>query len=52
MKPEMKDKINMRKKRISDSIEEGITALKSNRKSMNYDPLIEDLSEDQQIQNY
>ena len=52
VKPKMKDKINMSKKRIADSIEEGIAALKSKRKSMKYDPLIEDLSEDEQLQNY
>ena len=51
-KPKMKDKINMSKKRIADSIEKSIAALKSKRKSMKYDPLIEDLSEDEQLQNY
>ena len=50
--PKMKDKINRSKKRIADSIEEGIAALRSKRKSFKYDPLIEELSEEEDFSHY
>ena len=48
----MKDKINISKKRIADSIEESIAAFRLKRKYMKYDPLIEHLSEEENLQNY
>ena len=49
---QMKEKINKSKKRISDSIEEGIAALREKRKSRKYKPLIEDISNDESLEKY
>lgn len=50
--PQMKEKINKSKQRISDSIKEGIAALRAKRKSKKYKPLIEDISDDESLENY
>ena len=51
LQPQMKEKLNKSKQRISDSIKEGIAALRAKRKSK-YKRLIEDISDDESLENY